>query len=115
MIGRPIRSIRPIRRLLLLMREFHRAVEDPRCVGGLQARPDGQLTVALVGLRLTEWSLPITGHVQRALETLGHEVQLIDHSAVRRSYEVMGALKRPAQPPIAKAGCKARCVETNGP
>ena len=52
----------------------------------------GQLTVAVVG-PIYGGSLPIAGYVKRALETLGHKVQWIDHSVHARSYEAMGDLK----------------------
>ncbi|MFO0730011.1 MAG: hypothetical protein U0231_15680 [Nitrospiraceae bacterium] len=49
----------------------------------------GQLTIAVVG-PIYGGSLPIAGYVRRALESLGHKVQWIDHSVHARSYETMG-------------------------
>ena len=52
----------------------------------------GQLTITLVG-PIYGGSLPIARYVKRALETLGHKVQWIDHSLHAPSYEAMGTLK----------------------
>ncbi len=52
----------------------------------------GQLTITLVG-PIYGGSLPIARYVKRALETLGHKVQWIDHSLHAASYEAMGTLK----------------------
>ena len=91
-IGRPIRCL-SYTPAALADAEFHRAVEDA-LRQGIARQAGGQLTIALVG-PIYGGSLPITGYVKRALETLGHKVQLIDHSIHAASYEVMGALKDP--------------------
>lgn len=59
---------------------------------GIARQAGGQLTIALVG-PIYGGSLPIVGYVKRALETLGHRVQWIDHSLHAASYEMMGTLK----------------------
>ncbi len=71
--------------------EFHRAFEEA-LRRGVARQSGGQLTIALVG-PIYGGSLPIARYVKRALETLGHKVQWIDHSAHASSYEVMGTLK----------------------
>lgn len=71
--------------------EFHRALEEA-LRRGISRRAGGQLTIALVG-PIYGGSLPIARYVKRALETLGHTVQWIDHSVHAASYEVMGSLK----------------------
>ena len=71
--------------------EFHRAFEEA-LRRGIFRQAGGQLTIALVG-PIYGGSLPIAGYVKRALETLGHKVQWIDHSVHAASYEVMGTLK----------------------
>lgn len=58
------------------------------------ARQHGQLHVAVVG-PIYGGSLPITGYVVRALESLGHRVTWVDHSVHHRSYEVFGAYRDP--------------------
>ncbi len=73
--------------------DFHRALEDA-LRRGIARQAGGQLTIALVG-PIYGGSLPIAGYVKRALETLGHKVQWIDHSVHAASYEVMGSLKDP--------------------
>lgn len=71
--------------------DFHRTFEEAlRRILARQA--GGQLTIALVG-PIYGGSLPIARYVKRALETLGHTVQWIDHSVHAGSYEVMGTLK----------------------
>jgi len=70
---------------------FHRAFEEA-LRRGIASQAGGQLTIALVG-PIYGGSLPIARYVKRALETLGHKVQWIDHSVHASSYEVMGALK----------------------
>jgi len=71
--------------------EFHCAFEEG-LRRGISRQAGGQLTIALVG-PIYGGSLPITGYVKRALETLGHKVQWIDHSVHAASYDVMGRLK----------------------
>ncbi|ULA68897.1 MAG: hypothetical protein LZF62_380085 [Nitrospira sp.] len=71
--------------------DFHRAIEDA-LRRGISHKAGGQLTIALVG-PIYGGSLPIAGYVKRALETLGHKVQWIDHSVHAASYDVMGELK----------------------
>lgn len=71
--------------------EFHRAFEEA-LRRSVARQSGGQLTIALVG-PIYGGSLPIARYVKRALETLGHKVQWIDHSAHASSYEVMGTLK----------------------
>ncbi len=58
---------------------------------GIASAAGGRLTIALVG-PIYGGSLPIAGYVKRALESLGHQVQWIDHSLHAQSYEVMGRL-----------------------
>jgi len=58
---------------------------------GIACAAGGRLTIALVG-PIYGGSLPIAGYVKRALESLGHQVQWIDHSLHAQSYEVMGRL-----------------------
>ncbi|MCW5799707.1 MAG: hypothetical protein LZF60_80407 [Nitrospira sp.] len=89
-IGRPIRCL-SYTPATLADAEFHRAVEDA-LRQGIARQTGGQLTIALVG-PIYGGSLPITGYVKRALETLGHKVQWIDHSVHAASYEAMGSLK----------------------
>ena len=67
---------------------------DTRLRRMVAARQHGQLHVAVVG-PIYGGSLPITGYVVRALETLGHRVTWVDHSAHHRSYEVFGAYRDP--------------------
>ncbi len=71
--------------------EFHNAFESA-LRRGVARQSGGQLTIALVG-PIYGGSLPIARYVKRALETLGHTVQWIDHSVHASSYEVMGTLK----------------------
>ncbi len=71
--------------------DFHSAFEQA-LRRHIARQAGGQLTIALVG-PIYGGSLPIAGYVKRALETLGHKVQWIDHSLHAPSYEVMGALK----------------------
>ena len=71
--------------------EFHCALEDA-LRQGIARQAGGQLSIALVG-PIYGGSLPIARYVKRALETLGHKVQWIDHSVHAASYEVMGTLK----------------------
>jgi spore maturation protein CgeB len=71
--------------------DFHSAVEQA-LRRGIARQAGGQLTIALVG-PIYGGSLPIAGYVKRALETLGHRVQWIDHSLHAPSYEMMGTLK----------------------
>ncbi len=71
--------------------DFHSAFEQA-LRRGIARQAGGQLTIALVG-PIYGGSLPIAGYVKRALETLGHKVQWIDHSLHAPSYEVMGTLK----------------------
>lgn len=71
--------------------DFHSVLEqDLRRSIARQA--GGQLTIALVG-PIYGGSLPIARYVKRALETLGHKVQWIDHSLHAPSYDMMGTLK----------------------
>lgn len=56
------------------------------------ARQSGQLHVAVVG-PIYGGSLPITGYVVRALETLGHRVSWVDHSVHHRSYEAFSTFR----------------------
>ncbi|MBI4002741.1 MAG: glycosyltransferase [Nitrospira defluvii] len=71
--------------------DFHNTFEQA-LRRGIARQAGGQLTIALVG-PIYGGSLPIAGYVKRALETLGHQVQWIDHSLHAPSYEVMGTLK----------------------
>ena len=89
-IGRPIRCL-SYTPATLADAEFHRAIEGA-LRQGIARQAGGQLTIALVG-PIYGGSLPITGYVKRALETLGHKVQWIDHSVHAASYEAMGSLK----------------------
>ncbi|MDR4480342.1 MAG: glycosyltransferase [Nitrospira sp.] len=73
--------------------DFHSSLEQA-LRRGLARQAGGQLTIALVG-PIYGGSLPIARYVKRALETLGHNVQWIDHSLHAASYEVMGTLKDP--------------------
>ena len=70
---------------------FHSTVEEA-LRRGIARQAGGQLTIALVG-PIYGGSLPIAGYVKRALETLGHRVQWIDHSLHAASYSAMGTLK----------------------
>ena len=89
-IGRPLRCL-SYAPATLADAEFHRALEDA-LRRGIAHQTGGQLTIALVG-PIYGGSLPITGYVKRALETLGHKVQWIDHSVHAASYDAMGTLK----------------------
>ncbi|HQV11282.1 MAG TPA: glycosyltransferase [Nitrospira sp.] len=89
-IGRPLRCL-SYAPATLADAEFHRALEDA-LRRGIARQTGGQLTIALVG-PIYGGSLPITGYVKRALETLGHKVQWIDHSVHAASYDAMGTLK----------------------
>lgn len=71
--------------------EFHRVFEEA-LRRSLARQSGGQLTIALVG-PIYGGSLPIARYVKRALETLGHTVQWIDHSVHAASYDVMSSLK----------------------
>ena len=71
--------------------DFHSAFEQA-LRRGIARQAGGQLTIALVG-PIYGGSLPIAGYVKRALETLGHKVQWIDHSLHASSYNIMGTLK----------------------
>ena len=88
--GRPIRSL-SYAPAVAWDTDFHRALEEA-LRRDMSRQAGGQLTIALVG-PIYGGSLPITGYVKRALETLGHKVQWIDHSVHAASYEVMGTLK----------------------
>ncbi|HQR13907.1 MAG TPA: glycosyltransferase [Nitrospira sp.] len=88
--GRPLRCL-SYAPATLADAEFHRALEDA-LRRGIARQTGGQLTIALVG-PIYGGSLPITGYVKRALETLGHKVQWIDHSVHAASYDAMGTLK----------------------
>ncbi len=89
-IGRPIRCL-SYTPATVADAAFYRAVEEA-LRRGIAHRTGGQLTIALVG-PIYGGSLPITGYVKRALETLGHKVQWIDHSVHATSYDAMGTLK----------------------
>lgn len=54
------------------------------------SRQGGRLHVSVIG-PIYGGSLPVARSVVRALETLGHRVSVIDHSAHRQSYERFGA------------------------
>ncbi len=71
--------------------DFHSAFEQA-LRRGVARQTGGQLTITLVG-PIYGGSLPIACYVRRALETLGHKVQWIDHSVHASSYEAMGRLK----------------------
>ncbi|MEW6248550.1 MAG: glycosyltransferase [Nitrospirota bacterium] len=60
----------------------------------LAAQAGGQLHVAVVG-PIYGGSLPIARYAASALETLGHRVNWIDHSAHDGSYRILGGLKEP--------------------
>mgnify|MGYP001590276249 CR=1 FL=1 len=60
----------------------------------LAARQHGRLHVAVVG-PIYGGSLPITSYVVRALESLGHRVSWVDHSAHHRSYEQFNSFRDP--------------------
>lgn len=70
--------------------DFHSTFEQA-LRRGIACAAGGRLTIALVG-PIYGGSLPIAGYVKRALESLGHQVQWIDHSLHAQSYEVMGRL-----------------------
>lgn len=89
-IGRPIRCL-TYAPAAHSDADFHRALEEA-LRRGIARQAGGQLTIALVG-PIYGGSLPIAGYVKRALETLGHKVQWIDHSVHASSYEAMGTLK----------------------
>ncbi len=91
-IGRPVRCL-SYAPAALADADFHRAIEDA-LRRSLSHKAGGQLTIALVG-PIYGGSLPITGYAKRALETLGHKVQWIDHSVHATSYEAMGRLTDP--------------------
>ena len=88
--GRPLRCL-PYAPAAQADPDFHHTFEQA-LRRGIARQTGGQLTIALVG-PIYGGSLPIAGYVKRALETLGHKVQWIDHSVHAPSYEVMGTLK----------------------
>ncbi len=75
----------------LLHADSHRAIETAlqRQVAG---QAGGQLRIAVVG-PIYGGSLPITGFVVRALESLGHHVRWLDHSIHATSYHQLELLK----------------------
>ena len=70
--------------------DFHQAFQQV-LRRHIASHTGGQLTITLVG-PIYGGSLPIAHYVKRALETLGHKVQWIDHSLHAASYEAMGRL-----------------------
>ncbi|MEQ1792862.1 MAG: glycosyltransferase [Nitrospira sp.] len=60
----------------------------------LAARQHGRLHVAVVG-PIYGGSLPITGYVVKALESLGHRVSWVDHSVHHASYNRFNAFRDP--------------------
>lgn len=61
---------------------------------GLARRQSGRLRIAVVG-PIYGGSLPIAGYVARALESLGHEVQWIDHSVHGSGYKSLDTIRDP--------------------
>lgn len=60
----------------------------------LAARQQGRLHVAVVG-PIYGGSLPITGYVVQALQTLGHRVTWVDHSVHHASYDRFNQFRDP--------------------
>ncbi len=89
-IGRPLRCL-SYAPAVAWDTDFHRALEEA-LRRDMSRQAGGQLTIALVG-PIYGGSLPIARYVKRALETLGHTVQWIDHSVHAASYDAMGTLK----------------------
>jgi spore maturation protein CgeB len=71
--------------------DFHRAIERS-LRQRLAAQAGGRLHVAVVG-PLYGGSLPIARYAMAALESLGHQVMWVDHSAHYGAYRVMDGLK----------------------
>jgi spore maturation protein CgeB len=71
--------------------DSHRAIETA-LHRQIAAQAGGQLRVAVVG-PIYGGSLPITGFVVRALESLGHHVRWLDHSVHATSYHQLELLK----------------------
>lgn len=71
--------------------DSHRAIETA-LQRQVAAQASGQLRIAVVG-PIYGGSLPITGFVVRALESLGHHVRWLDHSVHATSYHQLELLK----------------------
>jgi spore maturation protein CgeB len=71
--------------------DSHRAIETA-LQREVAAQAGGQLRIAVVG-PIYGGSLPITGFVVRALESLGHHVRWLDHSIHATSYHQLELLK----------------------
>jgi spore maturation protein CgeB len=71
--------------------DSHRAIETA-LQRQIAAQAGGQLRIAVVG-PIYGGSLPITGFVVRALESLGHHVRWLDHSVHAASYHQLDLLK----------------------
>ena len=71
--------------------DSHRAIEKV-LQRKIAAQAGGQLRIAVVG-PIYGGSLPITGFVVRALESLGHHVRWLDHSVHATSYHQLELLK----------------------
>ena len=71
--------------------DSHRAIEEV-LQRQIAAQAGGQLRIAVVG-PIYGGSLPITGFVVRALESLGHHVRWLDHSVHATSYHQLELLK----------------------
>ena len=74
-----------------LHEDSHRAIETA-LQRKVSAQAGGQLRIAVVG-PIYGGSLPITGFVVRALESLGHHVRWLDHSVHATSYRQLELLK----------------------
>jgi len=90
--GHPIRLV-TYAPAAALHADGHRAVETA-LQRRVAAEAGGQLNIAVVG-PIYGGSLPITGFVVRALESLGHRVRWLDHSVHATSYHQLELLKSP--------------------
>ena len=88
--GHPLRLV-PYAPAAALHEDSHRAMETA-LQRQIAAQAGGQLRIAVVG-PIYGGSLPITGFVVRALESLGHHVRWLDHSVHATSYHQLELLK----------------------
>jgi spore maturation protein CgeB len=88
--GHPLRLV-PYAPAAALHEDSHRAMETA-LQRQIAAQAGGQLRIAVVG-PIYGGSLPVSGFVVRALESLGHHVRWLDHSVHATSYHQLELLK----------------------